>query len=127
MQNQFRKDFLRQGQTLYSTFSYPDYDCFSSQIVRPWSVDSGHGGSADLMKIPPIKKKLGIHFLFILTSRLYLWNYWSYKNGSPIKICRILPGKQPAYFQNILFKESYSDLRKSKNFMTQNTHLVYKA
>ena len=26
-------------------------------IVRPWSVDSGHVGAADVMKIPPIEKK----------------------------------------------------------------------
>ncbi len=27
-------------------------------VTRPWSVDSGHGGSGDVMKIPPIEKKM---------------------------------------------------------------------
>ncbi len=55
--------------------------------IRPWSVDSLDGGSADVMKT---KKKVEAHFLFILASRLYLWNYWTHKNGSPIKICTII-------------------------------------
>ena len=30
----------------------------SESNLRPWSVDSGHGGSGDVMKIPPIEKKI---------------------------------------------------------------------
>ncbi len=33
--------------------------------VRPWSVDSVHGGSGDVMKIPPIEKKSRSPFFFI--------------------------------------------------------------
>ena len=35
----------------------------------------------------------------------YLCNYWSQKNGSPIKICRILPQTQPEYFDNDLYSQ----------------------
>ena len=48
------------------------------------------------------KRKVEAQFFFILASRLYLWNYWTHKNGSPIEICRILSGKQLEYFQKIL-------------------------
>ena len=36
----------------------------------------------------------------VVSSREYLWSYWTYKNRSPIKICRILPGEQSNCFQN---------------------------
>ncbi len=39
--------------------------------------------------------------------RMYLCNYWSHKNGSPIKIHRILPGNQPGYFGNYWFEQYF--------------------
>ncbi len=52
---------------------------------RPWSVDSGHGGSADVMKISPIEKKIGIHFFYVdlLTlslELLVLQKWFTYQN-----------------------------------------------
>ena len=43
--------------------------------TRPWSVDSGHGGSADVMKISLIEKKSSNPFFFILTSLLFFLFY----------------------------------------------------
>ena len=76
-------------------------------LVRPWSVDSLNGGTTDVMEKPPIEKKSRDPFFLILASRLYLWNYWPYKNGSTIKIYRILSGKQADYFQDDLLQKSH--------------------
>ena len=38
------------------------------------------------------------------TTRPYFRNYWTQKNGSPIKICRILQGKWPEYCRDSCFK-----------------------
>ncbi len=41
-------------------------NAFLTPTVTPWSVDSWHGGSTDVMKIPLIGKKVGILFYFDL-------------------------------------------------------------
>ncbi len=59
-------------------------------------VRVGHGGSGDAMKIPPIEKNnVGTHFFL----------FWPPDSISGTTGFRILPRKQPEYFQNILFQE----------------------
>ncbi len=43
---------------VYNHFNEPCHAKIGLNIFGPWSVDSGHGGSADVMKIPPIEKKM---------------------------------------------------------------------
>ncbi len=59
----------------------------------------------------------------------YLCNYWSQKNGSPVKLCRILPQNQPEYFGNDLCRQFSLKKVEEKIYMdeTNNYFSMFKA
>ncbi len=84
-----------------STFFMQDtcaymYEYYRTDIRRG-TIDSLVRFSADSTLIDPTKEKISLwpFIFYCLPTQSYLWNYWSHKNRSPIKIYRFSWGNQP--------------------------------
>ena len=70
----------------------PNYfQCVAFKPYRRGTIDSLVRFPADSTLIGPTKEKIGLwpFIFYCLPTQSYLWNYWSHKSRSPIKIYRI--------------------------------------